>query len=74
MDKSYLLNILFRILLIIMISFGIGSCFFSGQSILNCMVLLFILIILVINLIHYQNKINEQINYFLKLLKMKISV
>ncbi|MGV8092183.1 MAG: PAS domain-containing sensor histidine kinase [Mangrovibacterium sp.] len=69
MDKSYLLNILFRILLIILVSFGIGSCFFSEQSFLICLVLLFVLVILVINLIHYQNKINEQINYFFEAVK-----
>lgn len=69
MDKSYLLNILFRILLIILVSFGIGSCFFSGPSILVCLVLSLALIMQVINLIHYQNKINEQINYFFEAVK-----
>ncbi len=64
MDKSYLLNILFRILLIAVVSFGIGVCIFTGQPFLAGIILLFVLIILVVNLIHYQNKINEQINYF----------
>ncbi|MGV8134615.1 MAG: PAS domain-containing sensor histidine kinase [Mangrovibacterium sp.] len=64
MDKSYLLNILFRILLIAAVSFGIGACIFTGQPVLAGIILLLVLIILVVNLIHYQNKINEQINYF----------
>lgn len=64
MDKSYLLNILFRILLIAVVSFGIGACIFTGQPLLAGILLLLVLIILVVNLIHYQNKINEQINYF----------
>jgi two-component system nitrogen regulation sensor histidine kinase NtrY len=64
MDKSYLLNILFRILLIAAVSFGIGACIFTGQPLLPCIILSLVLIILVVNLIHYQNKINEQINYF----------
>lgn len=64
MDKSYLLNILFRILLIAAVSFGIGACVFSEQPLLAGIILLLILTILIINLIHYQNKINEQINYF----------
>jgi len=69
MDKSYLLNILFRILLIMLGSFGIGASIFSGQSLLISVILSLVLIMLVINLIHYQNKINEQINYFFEAVK-----
>ncbi|MEL7585130.1 MAG: ATP-binding protein [Prolixibacteraceae bacterium] len=69
MDKSYLLNILFRILLIMLGSFGIGASVFSGQSLLINAVLSLFMIVLVVNLIHYQNKINEQINYFFEAVK-----
>lgn len=69
MDKSYLLNILFRILLIMLGSFGIGASIFSGQSLLISVVLSLVMIMLVVNLIHYQNKINEQINYFFEAVK-----
>jgi PAS domain S-box-containing protein len=69
MDKSYLLNILFRILLIMLGSFGIGASVFSGQSLLISVVLSLFMIMLVVNLIHYQNKINEQINYFFEAVK-----
>ncbi len=69
MDKSYLLHILFRIFLIILVSAGIGNRLASGESLLVCVVLSLVLVMLVVNLVRYQNNINEQINYFFEAVK-----
>lgn len=64
MNHSFIFNILFRVILIVLVASGMGWSLFSGHSLLISLALLLILCIQVFNLIHYQNKINEQINYF----------
>lgn len=69
MKQSFLFNILIRILLIVITAFGTGWSFFSGQSIFISLILATLTIILVFNLIHYQNTVNERINYFFEAIK-----
>ena len=69
MNQSFLLNILSRLILIILVAFGAGWSFFSGQSLFLSITLILVLIFLTINLIHYQNSVNERINYFFEAIK-----
>lgn len=69
MNHSFLFNILFRIILIIVVAFVTGLLCFSGHSFLICLLLMLVLIMQVSNLVRYQNKINEQINYFFEAVK-----
>ena len=69
MNQSFLVHVLIRILLIAGVSFGIGWALFSMQSIVISVGLFVILFIQIINLIHYQNSVNERIRYFFEAVK-----
>lgn len=69
MNQSFLLNILIRLLIIVLVAIGIGWAFSSGNQLIPGSILLVLLVILAINLLHYQNKINERINYFFEAIK-----
>lgn len=69
MNRSFLLNILLRILSIVLVAFAAGWTFFSAEYFFLSLVLLLILLILVISLIYYQNSVNERINYFFEAIK-----
>lgn len=69
MERSYLFNIVFRIFLIILTASGMGVSIATEQSFLVWISLSFVLTGLVLSLVHYQNKINEQINYFFEAIK-----
>ncbi len=69
MNQSFLVNILSRILLIAGVAFGIGWALFSMQSILFGIGLLLVLLVQIINLIHYQNSVNGRIRYFFEAVK-----
>ncbi len=68
MSHSFLLNILWRILLIMLVAATGGWAFSSGYFML-CIVLGFTLIFQISNLIHYQNRLNERIGYFFEAIK-----
>ncbi len=69
MNRSFLLHILIRIVLIAGVAFGIGWALFSGLTVLISIALFLALISLIINLIHYQNSVNERISYFFEAIK-----
>ena len=69
MNQSFLANILSRVLLIIVVAIAIGWTLFDLQHVLPGIFLSLILILLVFNLIHYQNRVNERINYFFEAIK-----
>ena len=69
MNQSFLLHIFSRIILIVLVAFGIGWAFFSGSSFLFGIALFLVLVFQIINLIHYQNGINERISYFFEAIK-----
>lgn len=69
MNQSFLANILSRVLLIIVVAIAIGWALFDLQHVLPGIFLSLILILLVFNLIHYQNRVNERINYFFEAIK-----
>ena len=69
MNRSFLLNIFIRIMLIVLVAFGAGWTFFSAQYFFISVILLVILIFLVTSLIYYQNSVHERINYFFEAIK-----
>jgi PAS domain S-box-containing protein len=69
MNQSFLRNIFGRIILIALGAFGIGWALFSGQSVLLSVVLFLMLILFIVNLIRYQNSVNERISYFFEAVK-----
>jgi PAS domain S-box-containing protein len=69
MNQSFLVNILGRILLIAGVAFGIGWALFSVQSIFVSIGLFLIILVQVINLVHYQNSVNGRIRYFFEAVK-----
>ena len=64
MTKSFYLNIVIRITIIALLSIFTGWTFNSGQPIYNSLALLLVLLVLIINLVWYSNKINKKISYF----------
>ncbi|MFP4557800.1 MAG: sensor histidine kinase [Bacteroidales bacterium] len=64
MTKSFYLNIAIRIVIITLLSLYTGWAQSSGQPIYNILALLMIIVIMIINLIWYSNKINKKIAYF----------
>ena len=64
MTKSYSLNIVIRISIITLLSIYTGWALSNGQPIYNSIALLLIILILIINLVWYTNKINKKIVYF----------
>ena len=68
MSHSFLLNILWRILLITLIGAVGGWAFFAGYFLL-CFILGVALIFQISNLLHYQNRLNERIGYFFEAIK-----
>ncbi|WP_299583689.1 ATP-binding protein [uncultured Sunxiuqinia sp.] len=69
MNQSFFINLLSRILLIILVAIGIGWAAFGLQQWLLSALLTLLLAGLVINLLHYQNRVNERINYFFEAIK-----
>ncbi|MGQ7869077.1 sensor histidine kinase [Sunxiuqinia sp. sy24] len=69
MNQSFLVNLLSRILLIILIAIGIGWTAFALQHWFLSAFLTLLLTGLVFNLIRYQNRVNERINYFFEAIK-----
>lgn len=69
MNQSFLVNILSRILLIAAVAVGVGWTLFSAQSIFISLGLIVVIIFQIINLIHYQNSVNERIRYFFEAVK-----
>lgn len=68
MNKSFLTNILIRILLIIAVAFFWGFAF-NQKYYVASVITAVVLIILVFQLIQYQNKVNERIAYFFEAIK-----
>ena len=64
MTRSFYLNIAIRIVVITLLSLYTGWAQSSGQPIYNILALLLLIVILIINLIWYTNKINKKIAYF----------
>ncbi|WP_235934283.1 sensor histidine kinase [Sunxiuqinia indica] len=69
MKHSFLINILSRLLLIIAVAIGIGWAFFGANQLIVGSVLSLFLVILLFNVLHYQNRVNERINYFFEAVK-----
>ena len=69
MKKSFQINIIFRIFLIVLFTFAIGWSVFTDQSSVITIVSSLFLIISIISLIQYQNKVNEKIAYFFEAVK-----
>lgn len=69
MNHSFLFNIFSRISLIALAAFAVGWSFFSGYSPLVGVLLIPLIIYLIINLMNYQNRINERINYFFEAIR-----
>ncbi|WP_321290751.1 ATP-binding protein [uncultured Sunxiuqinia sp.] len=69
MKQSFLINVLSRLLLIIAVAIGIGWAFFDANQSIVGIVLSLALVILLFNVLHYQNRINERINYFFEAVK-----
>ncbi|MGE4586320.1 MAG: PAS domain-containing sensor histidine kinase [Mangrovibacterium sp.] len=69
MRGSFLFNILSRLLFIILLAAGIGYSGFAAHCWLVVMFLTVILVVTVCSLLHYQNRINEQISYFFEAVK-----
>lgn len=69
MNPSFLFNIFSRISLIALAAFAVGWSFFSGHSPLVGVLLIPLIIYLIINLMNYQNRINERINYFFEAIR-----
>ena len=68
MRHSFLLNILWRIVLITLVAAVLGWASFSAYFLL-CVILGPLLIVQIANLIHYQNHVNERISYFFEAIK-----
>ena len=64
MTKSYRINIIIRTIIIALLSIYTGWALSNGQPIYNSIALLMIILILIINLVWYANKINKKIAYF----------
>jgi PAS domain S-box-containing protein len=64
MTKSYRINIIIRTIIIALLSIYTGWALSNGQPIYNSIALLMIILILIINLVWYVNKINKKIAYF----------
>lgn len=69
MNKSFLLNILFRVLIIVLVAFAAGWTFSSPDYFFLSLILILTLFILVTSLIYYQNSVNERITYFFEAIK-----
>ncbi len=69
MRRSFQINIIFRIFLIILFTLGLGWSVFTFQSIFYASICFFFLIISVVSLVQYQNKVNEKITYFFEAVK-----
>lgn len=64
MNSSFLQNITIRLLIIATISIAIGWLYFATDQLIYPVALTIVLAFRILNLIKYQNKINERINYF----------
>ncbi|HKJ43964.1 MAG TPA: ATP-binding protein [Sunxiuqinia sp.] len=69
MNRSFLLHILIRIVIIALVAFAAGWAFFSKDYFYLSLILVLTLIALIFNLIYYQNSVNERINYFFEAIK-----
>lgn len=69
MSHSFLFNIISRLILIVATSIGIGWAFTSEQHAFAGVGLCLLLVILISNLIQYQNRVNERISYFFEAVK-----
>ncbi len=69
MTRSYQLNIITRIILIVLVSIAGGWYFGAGESLYNILIFGLVLTFQIINLIVYVNRINKKINYFFESVK-----
>ncbi|MGQ8337429.1 sensor histidine kinase [Sunxiuqinia sp. A32] len=69
MKQSFTLNIVVRILIVAVVSFGIGWSFFELHSIVFGIFLCLVNLGVIINLVNYQNSVNERISYFFEAVK-----
>lgn len=69
MTRSYQLNIITRIMLIVLVSIAGGWYLSAGESLYNIIFFVIILTVQIINLIFYVNRINKKINYFFESVK-----
>lgn len=64
-SRNLYFQILTRVLLIVFPALGAGWMIASGQPVILVFLCLFIIIVVVVNLIHYLNSTNRKISYFL---------
>jgi nitrogen fixation/metabolism regulation signal transduction histidine kinase len=64
--RNLYFQIIFRIVLIVLLSLAIGWMMASGQSLTLILLCFFFVVILIINLIKYLNSTNRKISYFLE--------
>ncbi|WP_423129681.1 sensor histidine kinase [Gaoshiqia sp. Z1-71] len=69
MKHAFLFHIAFRIGLISLVAFGTGWAAFSGHFLVPGLLLSALLISLIGNLLHYQNKVNQRIRYFFEAIR-----
>lgn len=69
MTPTSRLSFFIRVVLIALAGYGCGWSLWSEQSIYLSIALLTTLIILILNILLYYNKVNEQINYFFEAVK-----
>ena len=69
MNQSFFFNLLSRLLIIVLVAVTIGWAFFSGSQLILGSILIVLLVVLITNLLRYQNKVIERINYFFEAVK-----
>jgi two-component system, NtrC family, nitrogen regulation sensor histidine kinase NtrY len=69
MIGSFQLNILIRIILLVLVSTGTGFAVAAGEPLYTIITIVIVLIIQIINLAFYINRVNVNINYFFEAVK-----
>jgi two-component system nitrogen regulation sensor histidine kinase NtrY len=64
--RNLYFQIIFRIVMIVLLSLAAGWMMASGQSLTLILLSFFIIVVVIINLIKYQNSTNRKISYFLE--------